>query len=53
MGFNEIELFKFIKKRFVSKNIEVKDIVLKIILSISGYLDSSREKIFMTWEISK
>ena len=29
--FNEIELFKFIKKRFVSKNIEVKDIVLKYI----------------------
>lgn len=42
--FNEIELFKFIKKRFVSKNIEVKDIVLKYIIDRIGYLDSSREK---------
>ena len=43
--FNEIELFKFIKKRFVSKNIEVKDNVLKYIIDRIGYLDSSREKI--------
>ena len=42
--FNEIELFKFIKKRFVLKNIEVKDIVLKYIIDRIGYLDSSREK---------
>ena len=42
--FNEIELFKFIKKRFILKNIEVKDNVLKYIIDRIGYLDSSREK---------
>lgn len=42
--FNEIELFKFIKKRFVLKNIEIKDNVLKYIIDRIGYLDSSREK---------
>ena len=42
--FNEIELFKFIKKRFVQKKIEIKDNVLKYIIDRIGYLDYSREK---------
>lgn len=42
--FNEIELFKFIKKRFTTKKIEINDKVIKHIIDRIGYLDSSREK---------
>ena len=42
--FNENELFKFIKKRFVQKNIEIKNNVLMYIIDRIGYLDGSREK---------
>ena len=42
--FNENELFKFIKKRFVQKKIEIKNNVLKYIIDRIGYLDNSREK---------
>lgn len=41
---NEIDLFKFIKKRFNAKNIEVSDKIIRYIMDRIGYLDSSRNK---------
>ena len=42
--FNEVELFKFIRKRFKSKNIEINQTVINYIIDRIGYLDNSREK---------
>lgn len=42
--FTQIELFKFIKKRFNLKNIKIKDSNINYIIDKIGYLDKSRNK---------
>lgn len=42
--FTQIELFKFIKKRFNLKNIKIKDSSINYIIDKIGYLDKSRNK---------
>lgn len=39
-----IDTFKFIKKRFNIKNVQIKDSTIKYIIDRIGYLDSSRNK---------
>lgn len=40
----DVDLFRFIKKRFTNREIEVKESIIKYIIDRIGYLDASREK---------